>query len=294
MSRVFAVLLTLLATALSPAVASAVDGDGETTFWLQLPTGNDLSAKLGADDDDYDLKIYRRGQQATYFGREGKVTPTTIDVKFGDFGEFVADYKPARTIRSREPNRHCTGDRWTTTEGFVRGVLRFRGEGGYVRIDTTKAKAKLTYHPPWKCDYPWARAETARLRPEKDTAVLIASAGSVAKRRIGLLASRSSEDGTRPYTGFLATSLEIRNGIGIARVTWARTRGAGFEFSHSAGTALIDPPAPFAGSARFKRVPDARDRWTGSLTVPFLGVGRVRLAGPRFHARLVPELLGFE
>jgi hypothetical protein len=64
-------------------------------------------------------------------------------------------------------------------------------------------------------------------------------------------------------------------------------------FDHRRGTAFVDPPAPFAGSARYVRRRGARDRWTGSLTAALLGLGRVRLAGPGFAAGLGAELPAF-
>ena len=74
----------------------------------------------------------------------------------------------------------------------------------------------------------------------------------------------------------------------------AGTRSAGFQFENRRGTALVNPPAPFAGPARYLRRPDARDGWSGSLTAPLLGLGRVHLVGPGFDARMVPRLPQFE
>ncbi|HEU5251918.1 MAG TPA: hypothetical protein VFU16_01155 [Solirubrobacterales bacterium] len=92
------------------------------------------------------------------------------------------------------------------------------------------------------------------------------------------------------YTYFLASSSEVTEGIGISRYTFAGTRSAGFEFDHRRRTASVDPPAPFGGTARFPRRPGRPARWTGSLTAPLLGLGRVRLAGPGFAAKMEPGL----
>jgi hypothetical protein len=284
-------LLVLLAVGLEPATAFGVDGDGETTFAIPLQAKHGLSAKLEADDDEIELTVRKGQQQAVYFA-EGEVSAEGIAVDFGRFGEFVVAYQPFRTLETREPGRHCEGEPQTTTEGFFRGTLRFRGERNYVHIDAARAKGTLALQPEWSCQYGSARASRARRREAgEDKAMLTASSRreSIRFRAIG---SRN-EDG-RPYTFFFAVSQVVQEGAGISRFTFAGTRSAGFRFDNRRGTAVVDPPAPFAGSARYLRRPDARDGWSGTLTVPLLGLGRVHLAGPDFDARMVPRLPQFE
>jgi hypothetical protein len=60
---------------------------------------------------------------------------------------------------------------------------------------------------------------------------------------------------------------------------------AGFQWDLGAGTALLEPPAPFEGRALYKRGAHGKGSWTGSLRVPVLGAPRpMRLAGPTFTA----------
>jgi len=280
-------LLVLLGVLLQPATALGVDGDGETTFAVPLQASHGLSVKLEADDDEIELKVSERGQLAVYMAH-GEVSPAGIAVKFGSFGEFVVDYQPFRTLMMREPGRHCEGEPAVITEGFFRGTIRFRGEHDYIRVEASRVKGTLDLRPKWECDYGSARASRAREREAgEDEATLIASSRRN-RTRFTAVGSRSEDD--RPFTYFFATSQEVREGVGIVRFTYARGRAAGFEFDNRRGSAAIDPPAPFAGSARYLRRPDARDRWTGSLTAPLLGLGRVRLAGPGFSARMAPRL----
>ncbi len=262
------------------------------TFAIPLEATNGLTAELEADEDDIDLTISRRGQQAVYFAR-GKVSEEGIGVRFARFGEFVVDYEPFRTLKTREPGPRCEGEPWTTTEGFFRGTLRFRGEGGYVRIEATRAKGTLVHHPGWKCRYGPAAAARARGRQSgggEDEATLVA-----ASRRdsIQFAAFGSREAGEKPFTGFWAVGSEVREGVGITRFTLAATAAAGFRFHNRRGTAFVDPPAPFAGSAHYVRRPDAPDGWSGNLTAPLLGLGRVPLTGPGFNARMVPRYPNF-
>jgi hypothetical protein len=288
-----ALLVVLSVFLLLPATALAVDADGEFAMAIPLQASDGLSAKLEADDDEIDLTIRKDGQEAVYFA-EGEVSPAGIAVRFGRFGEFVVDYEPIRTLKTREPNRHCEGEPRTTTEGYFRGTLRFRGEGNYVHIEAARAKGTQILNPRWNCDYGKARASRALGRKaDEDKATLVAWSPR-RPRAIRFATFGTIEEGGKPFNAFIVTSEEVREGVGISRFTSAAARNAGFEFDHSRGTALVDPPYPFAGSARYLRRPKAPDRWSGSLSAPLLGLGRVRLVGPSFKALLVPKLPEFE
>lgn len=284
-------LLVLVAVFFQPASALAVDGDGETTFAIPFKGEHGLSVKLEADDDEIELKVSKPGQQTVYFA-PGEVTPEGIAVKFGGFGEFVVSYEPFRTLEEHGPYRHCTGEPITTTEGFFRGTMRFRGEGGYFNVEAARAKGTLVRQPEWKCDYGRAGASRAR---GGDASKEKATLGAVSHRdrlRFSVIGSRGK--GERPFTFFFAINQEVVEKVSISRFTYAGGRSADFTFDTGRGTATVDPPAPFAGSAHYVRRPDGPDRWSGSLTAPLLGLGRVRLTGPSFRAAMVRKLPEFE
>lgn len=280
-------LLALFVCLLSPATALGVDGDGETTFTVPLQANHGLSVKFEAGDDEIELVVSKKGQRAVY-SAVGEVSAERVAVKFGQLGEFVADYEPFRTVATHGPNRHCKGDPKTTTEGYFRGVIRFRGEDGYVLIEASRVKGTLVLMPPWECDYrrTAGASRAGESEAEEDEAMLVARS-----RRnpivFAVLGSRSEDE--RPHSAFIVQSVERKEGVFIARYTFASSR-LGFRFDHRRGSAFVDPPAPFAGSARFLRRPNAPDSWRGSLTVPLLGLGRVRLAGPGFEARMTSRL----
>jgi hypothetical protein len=281
----------LLAFLLYPAKALAVDGDGETTFEVPLQANHGLSAVLEADDDEIELKVQKHGQLAVY-SAQGKVSADGIAVDFGRLGEFDVDYQPHRTLQTREPGRRCEGEPYTLTEGSFRGTMRFQGERDYVRIEAAQAKGTLALHPEWRCQFSSAMANRVHAREAKQDMATLTSYSRSDSIRFGAFGSR--EEGERPYTYFFAAGQEVRERVAIMRFTYARTGSVGFRFDNRRGTAFIDPPAPFAGSARYLRRPDSRDAWSGTLTAPLLGLGRVRLTGPGFHARMVPQLPQFE
>lgn len=283
-------LLVLFSLALQPATAfGEVDGDGETTFMVPLQANHDLTAKLEADDDEIQLTVRRGRRQEAVYSAPGKVSAEGISVDFGSLGEFVVAYQSFRTLETHGPNRHCEGEPATTTEGYFRGTMRFQGEGDYVRIEASRVKGTLVLQPEWSCDYGSARASRTRTRAANVATLLAYSRPD--SIRFGVFASREKDE--RPNTFFFAGDLEVREKVGISRFTYAGTRSAGFEFDNRRGSAFVDPPAPFAGSAHYLRRRNARDVWSGSLTVPLLGLGRVRLAGSGFVARMVPRLPEF-
>jgi hypothetical protein len=284
-------LLVLFVVSLQPATAIAVDGDQETTFMVPLQANHGLSAKLEADDDEIELTLRRKGQLAVY-SAPGEVSPEGISVDLGRLGTFDVAYTPSRTLDRREPGRRCEGEPRTTTEGYFRGTLRFRGEGGYVRIKADTAKGTRVLQPEWKCRHRNARTSWARAKQVNEDKATLTADSRRPWIRFGAFASRAEHE--NPFTYFFAASRETREGVQAMRFTYARTRAAGFRFDHRRGTAIVDPPAPFAGSARYMRRPDARDGWSGSLTAPLLGLGRVHLAGPGFHAWMVPRVRHFE
>jgi hypothetical protein len=286
-------LFVLFALVLQPATALGdVDGDGETTFKLPLQANHGLSARLEADDDEIQLTVRRGPQQEAVYSAPGEVSAEGISVDFGSLGEFVVTYKPFRTLETHGPNHHCEGEPASTTEGYFRGTMRFRGEGDYARIEASRVKGTLMLHPEWSCDYGRSRASQTLARTANQEATLVANSHRDAIR-FGVLASRG-EDG-RPQTFFFAVNQEVREKVAVSRFTYASTRvAAGFRFDNRRGSAFADPPAPFAGFARYLRRPDAPDSWKGPLTVSLLGLGRVHLAGPDFRARMVPRLPEFE
>ena len=251
-----------------------------------------LSVKLEADDDEIEL-IVRKGSQYAVYTAPGEVSPAGIAVKFGPFGEFDADYQPFRTLDTHEPGRRCTGEPRTTTEGFFRGVIRFRGEGGYVRVEASRVKGTLILQPQWDCDYRRPGVTSTALARKADDEATLTAHSRRTGTSFGVVGARRTDE--NPSTFFFATNFEVREGVRISRVTFGGDRSTdNFEFDNSRGTAIVDPPAPFAGSAHYVRRPHGPDTWKGSLTGPLLGLGRVRLAGLGFKATMVPRLPNFE
>jgi len=72
----------------------------------------------------------------------------------------------------------------------------------------------------------------------------------------------------------------------VERGVQVMTRPGALRWDLAAGTAGLTPPAPFQGSAEFRRRPHGRSIWRGSLRVPLLGGRPIHLTGGRFKASL--------
>ena len=197
-------LFVLFALVLQPATAlGEVDGDGETTFKVPLRANHGLTAKLEADDDEIQLTVRKGRRQEAVYSAPGEVSAEGISVDFGSLGEFVVTYQPFRTLETHGPNRHCEGEPATTTEGYFRGTMRFRGEGDYMRIEASRVKGTLVLHPEWSCDYGSERVSRTLASTANQEATLVASSRRDAIR-FGVLASRGEDD--RPQTFFFDVS----------------------------------------------------------------------------------------
>lgn len=95
------------------------------------------------------------------------------------------------------------------------------------------------------------------------------------------------EDRHRRLVAFSALEQERREGMRISRGAEAVAPARAFVRDLKAGTAHVDPPAPFTGSATFARRPGGHSVWRGSLRAPLFGGRPFRLAGRDFQAQLI-------
>jgi hypothetical protein len=92
--------------------------------------------------------------------------------------------------------------------------------------------------------------------------------------------------GPRRRAYLTASTKEQRGAMRIVRVVGVFGRPDSFTYARKGQEASISPPEPFSGSAALRRVPGRGGRLLGDLKADFPGRSGVRLAGPRFHARL--------
>jgi hypothetical protein len=287
-------------------VAVLALGGGATSAAADGPTGADAGTEVGvefklraggfvvelennADDDDDELTLTVRGhRQAVVYLVEGEVTRKGVEAKFGKLGELSVGFQPTKTFTGRLPTR-CEGEAPKGMEGVFSGTFRFRGERGYVESEATRVHGEMHVVPPRKCA---PRRAALRSRPRagrasggEDTAVVSA----LRDHKVGFAAIAHRDPRVPSSTSFLATTFEPREGMRIYRYAYAGARAPAFRFNLRKGTAVVRPPWPFQGGARFHRGPHGHNSWAGSLRVQLLGIDPVDLAAPGFRARITNE-----
>jgi hypothetical protein len=293
-----ALAIGALLLAVPGATAATSPSPDAASIEFELDGNNGLYAHVEGFDESITLSIGNRHNVASYM-IEGESTKTGLKAQFGKLGLIDVAYRPTKTVDKSEPPPECKGDPWVYSEGVFEGTIRFTGEREYVRIDATQAEGKMQVTPEWKCRNPKgpvrldaAPRPSAQSPREKSKAEAAALYARNRHCRCSFSAFAIRAPGKSPWTAFSAGKLEDREGMKIARIAFTeKASPASFTFNHKAGTARVDPPYPFTGTATFKRR-KGRDLWRSTLRVPLLGVDPVRLGGPGFRARLARELPG--
>lgn len=87
----------------------------------------------------------------------------------------------------------------------------------------------------------------------------------------------------RGQVEFSAAEISKVGSVSILRFVAKRTRPSRFRFDRALRTATVAPPAPFSGSATFRRgAKRSGSTWSGSLAVSFPGRSDVPLVGAAF------------
>ncbi len=206
-----------------------------------------------------------------------------INARFPGLGLVSVHFHPDGPTR-RTP-AICGGRPSVSQGGTFQGVIRFRGEQDFTRVNATGASGSFFRSPKESC---------------KGNAGNGSSSGPVYSLTVrtkvfgGWLAfsATKSPEGS-PFAGstsYFAVEQKHRHGMRSSRFAFASARsGAGFAMSgpvHRPESATLSPPDPFSGTASFHSGADSLAEWTGNLMVELPGVGTVKLAGPRFGSQL--------
>lgn len=291
-----ALAIAALLTAAPAATAAVSPEEQPASIELDLPANNGMEATLEADDGEITLEIGNR-RSRVYYEVKGEGTEAGLKAQFGKLGLIDVTFKPTKTVDEAEPPKKCQGEPRTNRKGLFIGTIQFTGERDYVRIERTQVKGTMEVNPDWECREPKGSnrlrdalslsALGLREKSKPEEAMLQASNP---RCRCSFMALALREGKGREASIFYGAKLENREGMRIARLT-AAVRASMFVFDHKAGTARVDPPAPFTGSATFKRR-KGRNLWRSTLRVPLLGAAPLSLRGRGFRASLRSELFG--
>ncbi|HEV2791831.1 MAG TPA: hypothetical protein VGV69_11085 [Solirubrobacterales bacterium] len=284
-AKIGVALLSLWAAALvAPTAAPAMgnpDTGGFATFNLKASNGYSMSV-LAASRAEYTrgqilLRLTRRNSSVLYLA-PAKVTDTTIDADLGSLGRIALEFEPTGERRRAAPN--CEPEEWVAyDEGSYVGEFEFRGEEGYADVSATRAALSLQSHLNSICG---SLAISEFISGGFPGAGLTA----VARRQQGKISLRVNQNRPGARVTIETSAEEKRGRIQIVRTIQRTYPATAFGFDPMLRSAVLSPPAPFSGSARFQRDAEADNRWTGSLAVDLPGNSNVSLTGAAFDTHL--------
>jgi hypothetical protein len=216
----------------------------------------------------------RRSGAATYYIARADTRGGKVTARIGDLGSISMSFRPSGPERLDQ--RDCDSRLTRARPGSFVGTLRFRGEGGYVKLNAHRLQGGELRHGD-ACNPAGARRLEERGRFERLTA----------SYRRGLdatyLWALAPSSGGSYYSVYTESG-----GIGYAveREAFAAAPSRAFATDDSLSFADLTPPSPFSGTGSLRRAADGAPRWTGSLAVNFPGAPNFPLTGPLFKTRL--------
>lgn len=272
---------------LVPATASAAEEDEGAIAVFRLKASNGYRVFVLASRPPGKA----RGQMVMFVGskRGGTVTywtsatvdETGIHADLGELGRIDLEYVP---LRGKE--KYSCGSEGEVSylrRGEYRGIFELNGEEGYAEARATRISAGESLLADLVCGemvisfgdstgpgLPGARLNAA-LRQGKDTALTF----EIKKNRPAAPAA------------FMASVRERRGKVQIKREIEGMVGAGGFRYDPRLRTATVSPPAPFDGSATFRREAPRRNRWTGDLTIDLPGRSDTPLVQPGLGISLV-------
>lgn len=257
------------------------------------------------------LLTVSRGDTFVIYRTTGSISRRGIKVDLGSLGRisvrFAGERQPFELFPGLNiplppglalPHRDCHGKRPVREVGRFRGTIQFRGENGFTRLQTHRARGEVGRFYRRVCK----RGSLTFSRPRQN-------AGLFAGVRINLLVAT---DHSRNRTvGFEALDLAFGPGdqeldelLGAIAVTWLRERREGLRILRGAiasgdeGSLLTSPPQAqpvtatvalpesISGTAEYRKEVGSPASWVGSLEARLPGAGVVPLTGPGFSATL--------
>jgi len=249
---------------------------GTNGFKLQFWQNGRRKFRLGVDGHH---------SKTAYLADGGSVPGGGVAARLGRRGSFDLRFVPVGRPERIKPPRRCEGPSYLWQPGYMVGHFVFRGERGYTGARGYRVPAGRESWKPLRCHYATGPDhhgdEEARAR---------VGAWSYQRKALHFGAALFHRD-ARPRGRRVEFRAQVSDRAGRVRVyREVAVAGPEADIVFPAGplseAATVSPPAPFSGTATFTRTPESTFVWTGDLAAEFPGIDPVRLAGPRFGARL--------
>jgi hypothetical protein len=261
--------------AMVPALAPAAEAPIRKVEFKFHADGFLVTMKNEVTEEKVELTFFRHGEVA-YYVVPAEITEDTLKARFGRLGELDYTFTPTRS-----------GD----CAGAYEGTFDFTGENDYVSFEVGRLRGTLDGPATKSCKPPGGRkvrmhttTETEEAHGDEEASLLAHTGRPLPVRSLVVFEGESKGRRRVLFSGF---EYEEEEGMTIARGAQAAGPPRDFTWNLKAGTARIAPPAPFSGSATFKRRSGGHSTWSGSLRVPVPGGQPMRLAGGAFKAQLI-------
>jgi hypothetical protein len=300
-----ATFLLAAALALAPSHASAAGGRG--SYDVDLGVHHGYRIKLSTTGQLVEIEILKdrayhgNGQFVAIYSVRGQVSPRGLRADLGPFGRVDARFDvSSRSGGEPEGSGVCHYRTELVLQGDLRGSIRLRGEGGFVRFRSRSVPARF--------DRTFPESKGCRSTSSEGLEESAAGSAAVASRAGGFykaIVISYGHDGPR-RTFFEDESFYPTSGDGHEAKDEHSSLDAGFrerrgrvavlehaffdapagfdleELGHAHVRATLAPPAPFAGTATFTRAgKGAKPSLTGPLAISLPGAPGIRLTGPR-------------
>jgi hypothetical protein len=278
----FGLILLSLTAFLAVVPSAPAAGSPIEQFEFKLREGGFLvTVESEIGEEKVVLRLDRQGEVA-YYEAPAKITESSLKARFGQMGELDYTFTPSgRPGFCAEPRK-----------GTFEGAFTFTGENEYVKFEADRARGTVSGTTPAGCKKS-SRAGASRRPVTKEAkpkeAEREATLAAHTRRPLparSLLVLEFVDKG-RPQVLFDAFLVEKKEGMMVSRGAVAVGPRSDFTWNLKAGTAHLDPPAPFTGSATYKRRPNGQPVWRGSLRAPVPGAAPIRLTGGEFVAQLI-------
>jgi hypothetical protein len=279
-----AVVVCLLALAIGTSSASADVLPAPNGFRLQGSNGYsiDIAAVQSPKSGRGALFVYvHRKGSAVFYAAPASVAATSFQADLGSVGHVDVHFVPSGEVTTA--NTECDSGPVSFDSGQYEGTIDFDGEEGYSEAHVISARGDVRFLTEIVCGGDVSTEGSGGHSP--GARLTVRHRGN---RKFEFTAMKNSP--SRPAR-FTASLQERRGTLLISREVQATASPAAFAFDVPAGVAAVDPPAPFAGEAAYKRTQRATTRWRGNLTVDFPGRSGVRLTGVGTRAAMIRAVL---
>lgn len=310
LAAALSVLTALLALALPAASLAAKTHRKPPTQWItiEMPRTNgwrlSISGVASPQLKQQTVSISAEGPHQVHvgYGVRGHLAPDgTISAKFPGIGVVDLRFRQTGERRATSGDEGCTNDGPAHSYlGAFQGLIKLDGKGSFGRVERHSAPGSIFESPPETCvvekhhRHPSGGKVPSGLADSKTLQVARHWQGGQLTFDASAAEPAAGVGGMVPReVNFSLFYLRSHQGMTTSVTAGVLGKSSQFTVSSPTGTpseAVVEPPAPFAGSATFKLESPTVADWSGDLRIDLPLLGKVHLTEPSFWSMLCEGL----